>query len=169
MKIRRALRFRFAAMILTAAVPPVAAGEGTAFDAVNEHYEAIRIALLHDKTDEVADHARAIESTIKHLEHEFSPDHAGVSNEGAAACQALLPEISKAAARVADATDISQTREAFGELSKPMVRYREMVSGERPVVVYCSMAKKAWLQPEGEIGNPYYGQSMAKCGDIVSK
>ena len=169
MKISKALKFGFVAMVLAATTLPVAAGESTTFEALNEHYEAIRVALLHDNTKGVAEHASAIVASVEELQTEFSANHAGVSQEGAAACQALLPEISKAAGRVAQASNISQTRDAFGELSKPMVRYREMVSGERPVVVYCSMAKKAWLQPEGEIGNPYYGQSMARCGDVVSK
>jgi hypothetical protein len=32
------------------------------------------------------------------------------------------------------------------------------------------MHKKSWLQPAGdEIGNPYAGQSMPKCGEVVSK
>jgi hypothetical protein len=31
------------------------------------------------------------------------------------------------------------------------------------------MAQKVWLQPKGEIGNPYYGQSMARCGEFVSE
>lgn len=29
--------------------------------------------------------------------------------------------------------------------------------------------KRSWLRPsEQEIGNPYYGQKMATCGEIVS-
>ncbi len=37
-------------------------------------------------------------------------------------------------------------------------------------VAYCPMAKKAWLQKEGEaIGNPYYGQEMPRCGSFVAK
>jgi hypothetical protein len=31
------------------------------------------------------------------------------------------------------------------------------------------MAQQVWLQPKGEIGNPYYGQSMARCGEVVSE
>ena len=52
-----------------------------------------------------------------------------------------------------------------------MVQYRAQVEGdELPVVMYCSMAKKSWLQlAGGEIGNPYYGQSMARCGEAVGQ
>lgn len=63
----------------------------------------------------------------------------------------------------------AEARAAMGELSKPLVRFREMATGEKPVVVYCSMEKKSWLQPEGEIGDPYLGQKMATCGQVVSK
>jgi hypothetical protein len=31
------------------------------------------------------------------------------------------------------------------------------------------MAQKAWIQPKGEIGNPYLGQEMPKCGDVVKE
>lgn len=166
-------RFTFAigmlTIVLTAATHPAGAAERTTFEALNEHYEAIRVSLLNDHTKGVTEHARSIESETAELLGNFSASHAGVSGGDSAACQELLPEIKNAAHRLAESSNIKDARAAFGELSKPMVRYREMVSGKRPVVVYCSMAKKAWLQPDGEIGNPYYGQSMAKCGDVVSK
>jgi hypothetical protein len=44
-----------------------------------------------------------------------------------------------------------------------------MLTEPNTVVVYCAMAEKVWIQPKGEIGNPYYGQSMARCGEVVSK
>ena len=50
-----------------------------------------------------------------------------------------------------------------------MVRYRQLVPDPQPVVVFCSMAQKVWLQPKGEIGNPYYGSSMLRCGKVVSR
>ena len=145
------------------------AEENSAFTTISENYEAIRIALLHDHKKGVAEHARAIEATARQLNGSFSSTQAGVINDKSADCQALLPEIAAAAAMVASAADLTATREAFSDLTKPMVRYREMVPEEKPVVVYCPMAKKAWLQPDGEIGNPYYGQSMARCGKIVAK
>jgi hypothetical protein len=145
------------------------ADERSTFDLMAEHYEAIRVALLHDHTDGVGEHARAIVTAARLLSVKFDPAYAGVEENSTADCLALLPEIAKTATEVGSARDIGSVRAAFGELTKPMVRYREMASGDRPVVVFCSMEKKAWLQPEGEIGNPYLGQSMAKCGDIVSQ
>lgn len=169
MKKRNAVFLGLATMVAAMTAPVATAGDASAFESLNENYEAIRITLLNDNMKGIADNARLIEESATKLQRHYSASHAGVSADNAAACEALLPEISEAAGRLAKASEIEAAREAFGELSKPMVRYREMVSGERPVVVYCPMAKKAWLQPEGEIGNPYYGQSMARCGNVVSK
>ena len=36
-----------------------------------------------------------------------------------------------------------------------------------PAGAYCPMHKRSWLQPDGEIGNPYGG--MPRCGEIVAK
>ena len=44
-----------------------------------------------------------------------------------------------------------------------------LVKNPAPAVAFCSMTQKVWLQPSGEIGNPYYGQSMARCGEFVSQ
>ena len=78
-----------------------------------------------------------------------------------------------AAEALTGASDLGTARDAFYALSKPLVRWRAAVvaSGraedELPVVVYCSMAKRSWLQPAGTIGNPYHGQALAECGEIV--
>lgn len=142
---------------------------GSAFAAIVHHYEAARLALLHDKTEGLGEHADEIKATAEQLAAKFSADQAGVPADKADAAKALLPEIAAAAGELAKAGDIAAARDAFYALSQPLVRYREMVAGDRPVVVYCPMAKKSWLQPEGEIGNPYYGQSMARCGEVVSR
>ncbi len=49
------------------------------------------------------------------------------------------------------------------------VRYRQLAGDTTTAVAYCPMAKKPWLQKEGEaIGNPYYGQKMPGCGSFVA-
>jgi len=144
-------------------------GQETAFGGVFEHYEAVRQALLHDHMDGVADHARHIRKAAEHLGEKFTANQAGVDSSKAAECRALLPDVEAAAKELEKADRLEAARGAFYALSKPLARWREMARGERPVVVYCAMAKKSWLQPEGEIGNPYYGQSMARCGEVVSK
>lgn len=168
MRIRTASALVLIAGLLGLAAAPAQAAESSAFDTITDHYEAVRSALLHDSLEGIAEHATKIETTAQALQSEFAAERAEVPASAAADCQELLPEIAAAARSLAAAKDLPAARETFGKLSQPLVRYRSMASGDRPVVVYCSMAEKAWLQPEGEIGNPYYGQSMARCGKVVS-
>ncbi len=121
------------------------------FDAVLGHYEAVRKALLADTVTGIPGHAAAIGRLAK-----------GAPAE-------LAPKIIEAATRLAAAENLNAARDAFYELSKPMVRWREAAGSKEHVVAYCSMSKRSWLQPKGEIGNPYYGKAMAKCGEVVSK
>ncbi len=144
------------------------ADEGNEFRELSGHYEAIRLALLNDAIEDVAEHASAIEKGAQALANEFDAQAAGVPKPKAEDCRSLLPEISTAAARLASARDLDQAREAFFELSKPMGRYRKLAGVAGSVVVYCSMAKRAWIQPDGEIGNPYMGQGMASCGQVIA-
>ena len=147
----------------TAAAAGASSSEG--FDALMKPYEKIRLALLADTTDGIAAEAEAIRETAKSIAKK-NPD--APEGRTPAEVRGLLPEIAGYAKDVAEADGLVAAREAFYELSKAMVRYRAQVGGERPVVVYCPMAAKSWLQLDAEeIGNPYYGQSMARCGEVV--
>lgn len=143
-------------LLAAAAVPalaappaPAAAPAASGFNAVLPHYEAVRKALLADSLKGVATHAEEIRKRAPQ--------------------DALGKEIAKAAGQLAAAKDLTAARDAFSALSEPMVRWHKAAGGEDAVVAYCPMAKRSWLQPKGEIGNPYYGPSMATCGTFVSK
>ncbi len=144
------------------------ADEANAFREISEHYEAIRLSLVKDTMTDVAMHAKGIEVRMNDLAREFDARDAGVPTDKSAECEALLPEIATVAARLAGSEDLGQAREALFELSKPMGRYRKLAGIEGSMVVFCSMAKKAWIQPHGEIGNPYLGQGMSTCGEIIT-
>ena len=145
------------------------ADEISAFVRIAGPYEAIRQALLEDSMDGVADTAAKIEHRLDELEANFSVTAAGIRPDGLEELREILPELRAAAAEVGSADTLDDARESFGGLSKALVRYRALVADPAPVVAFCSMAQKVWLQPDEEIGNPYYGQSMARCGEIVSK
>jgi len=112
------------------------------------HYEAIRQALLHDSLDGITTQAEELRQSAEELRLKFD----------AATAAGLAPKI-----------EIDDARASFGELSRATVRYRQMLAKPESMVVYCAMAEQVWIQPEGDIGNPYYGQSMAGCGEIVSE
>lgn len=149
---RTAISLVLALALLAGAVPGFAAPAKSRFNAVLPHYEAVRKELLADSLKGVATHAEKIRKQAPQ--------------------DALGKEIATAAGQLAAAKDLKTARDAFSALSKPMVRWHEATgstSGKDTVVAYCPMAKRSWLQPKGKIGNPYYGPSMATCGEIVSK
>ena len=156
-------------LLLVGGMHPATAEEETnTFREISAHYEAIRLSLLSDATTDVAKHAKDIRSRVDELMTEFGAEDAGVPAEKSAECEALLPEVSSAAGSLVEAENLDQAREAFFELSKPMGRYRKLAGVEGSMVAYCSMLKKAWIQPHGEIGNPYAGQTMPTCGEMIA-
>ncbi len=70
--------------------------------------------------------------------------------------------------QLASAKDIKEARAAFAAVSQDVIAYSKTVSGPKPVVLYCSMEKKSWLQPSASpVTNPYLDASMRACGEVV--
>ncbi len=167
--------FSLALLALGAVGSPVLADDSTSttFDQILEHYEAVRLQLANDTTDNVSQQGKVILNLLEGLSGDWSPAAAGIGAGSAQEVRRLLPELSQAATALAGATSLEQARDAFYDLSKPLVRWRKAVVGasssadDHPTVAYCSMARRSWLQPQGEISNPYYGQSMPRCGETV--
>ena len=163
---------RTAAVILLTALAlltaPVAVADDHAFAGIASQYELIRQALIEGSTEGVKEHALAIQFTASRLSRDFSAADAGVAEKDAEAVRALLPEISERAGRLASAEGLTAVRAELAELTKPLVRYHALVQGTRPIVVYCPMEKKSWLQPDEAIGNPY-DPSMLRCGEVVQR
>ena len=157
----------FAALLGLAVAPGVAAADH-AFAGIAGQYELIRQALIEGSTEGVKEHALAIQFTASRLSRDFSAAKAGVAEKDAEAVRALLPEISERAGRLAAAEGLTAVRTELAELTRPLVRYQALVQGPRPIVVYCPMVKKSWLQPDEAIGNPY-DPSMLRCGEVVGR
>ena len=155
-------------LLMIASVSAIEGMEATAFSDIFGHYEAIRQALIEDSTEGVAEHARAISAAAARLERDFTASAAGVDSGDAAAVKELLPLIEERSMKVASAPDIASIRTEFAVLTKPLVRYHALVQGSRPVVAYCPMEKRAWLQPDEPIGNPY-APNMLRCGEVVQR
>jgi hypothetical protein len=154
---------RIAALLLvTLTVLSSAAFASTASTSKNpvfSPYETIRQALLHDTLDGVGDAAKSLAASSKKLS----------SGADDASAKKSLESVATFSTKMVSASDIETARMIFGDLSEAIIGYRNTVQGTRPIVAKCSMANKQWLQPDDKIGNPYYGQSMASCGEIVSR
>lgn len=108
-------------------------------------YEAVRQALLQQSIPAVQKSARNLADVAR------------------AAKQAA---IAARAGALSHTTNIKDARNAFAALSDEMIKFRSAQSGDRPVVAYCTMKEKSWLQPKGAISNPYLDPSMQSCGEF---
>jgi copper/silver efflux system protein len=112
-------------------------------------YESVRQSLLSGSLKTAKSNAAALASDARSSSH---------------------PEIAAQADAVAGTDDIEKARLAFAALSDAMIAYRATTTSEpKPQVAYCSMAKHSWLQPKGNITNPYYADpAMRSCGEVTS-
>ncbi|HEV7241552.1 MAG TPA: DUF3347 domain-containing protein [Thermoanaerobaculia bacterium] len=96
-------------------------------------------------------------------------DLAGAQKNAAAlsteAQKAKKRMVSEFAQGVEKSRDLAAARRNFAALSDEMIKVRNTSSGKRPSVYYCPMVKKSWLQPKGQVGNPY-DSMMALCGEL---
>ena len=126
-----------------------------------EEYLKIHEALAADKTEGVK---RAAEQIVTLSEN---VDVNTVTGEHEDHYKHVPMKIKKAAQILVKGKDIGAMREAFKALSRPMAMWATMSKPQGIYVVYCSMQKASWLQKGKAVRNPYYGQKMLRCGEIV--
>jgi Cu(I)/Ag(I) efflux system membrane protein CusA/SilA len=112
-----------------------------------QRYETVRQSLLSESLDGVKSNA------------------ATLANDARTSKQSAIVNGADALAK---SQNIDAARSAFAKLSDAMIAYRTAANEQpKPQVVYCSMVKHSWLQPKGEVDNPYYSDfAMRKCGEV---
>ena len=75
----------------------------------------------------------------------------------------------KDATPISETKDIKVQREHFANLSDNMATLAKSVklTGDPIYKQYCPMKKTNWLSNEKAIKNPYYGNAMLTCGNVV--
>jgi uncharacterized protein (DUF2342 family) len=156
--------------ILIAAAALVAstvyASAPTTWDSLSRRYETIRVSLTKDSIAGISAEAKAIDAELAKAEKKL--DAAAFGTTDAKAVKTLIPQLRLNVQKVAAAKNIAEARDAFGALSTNWIAMRKVASGAKGHIAYCSMANKAWVQPTRELGNPYYGSSMLRCGEIIA-
>ena len=156
----------FGALLLLSATITAALADTSKFDKavtkLMKPYLSIHKTLVSDSTDGVTPAAKKIAKLAKKLNAKTvtgkHKDH-----------YATLPKkIQDAAAKLVKAKELDAVRDAFKELSRPLVMWATMSKPNGIHVLYCDMAKGSWLQDDRAVRNPYYGTKMLKCGEILS-
>ncbi len=77
------------------------------------------------------------------------------------------PELQALAKQLAESSSLEEARSKFKPLSEKVV---ELDLPKGYSVVRCPMADEGqgarWVQKDGEIANPYFGEEMLKCGSV---
>ncbi len=82
----------------------------------------------------------------------------------------IYESASQAAQQFLKAPVIEAARTAFAPFSEQMEKaVRAFGSGDLAPVyrLYCPMRGAYWLQPREQVNNPYYGESMLRCGSVT--
>ncbi len=150
-------------LVLPDSTPLLLAAEAARqFDRTYDAYFAIQRAMAADQTPPPV----ALNTMIEGLrELEIS---AGVPDEA----QRQLAIARRAASRMDGALEAA--REAYRAVSHAMLRVASIVRGpktaEKLTHYYCPMVPGGggdWMQPGGDLANPYWGSEMLTCGELV--
>jgi Cu(I)/Ag(I) efflux system membrane fusion protein len=125
-------------------------------------YLEIQDALASDSTAGVTRAAQAIAKVVANV------DASSVRDKQAAHHYKEIPaNIAEAANALAAATTLEEARSRFKALSQPMTMWATMSKPAGINVMFCPGVKGSWLQKAGPVRNPYYGESMLRCGQLV--
>lgn len=140
-------------------------------NAALEHYLAIGDTLAGDTTKGVADHAQKLATALDELVKTEVPADPHLWHKH----QDAIATARSNAFKLVDTDDLAEARLQFAEASTSLETLL-MATGvppsfEREVqVLHCPMYRSGqggtiWLQPAGDVRNPYFGATMLECFD----
>jgi len=131
------------------------------FTAVQQPYDAVRLALTDGRLPAAKKEAAKLRAAAE-AEAKWAKTATGRGPELARP----WTSVAAAAARIERAASITGARQAFGESSEALRAALEIAERDDLLVVFCPMVRLHWLQPKGEIRNPF-GSAMPNCGRVV--
>ncbi len=136
---------------------------------VFESYFDLQSALVNDDLSTSLDVMSRIRSQIS------SEEMSELSEQNLHAWTPVKVQLLKATEHVHHWNSIDEVRKAFDTLSEVFIRIEKAVghTGDHTTYeMYCPMAFNntgaAWLQTSNQVLNPYFGESMLRCGEIIS-
>lgn len=158
---------RIALALFLVCVLPLGAAENPgkcpacSFSAVQQPYDAVRLALTSDDLPGAKAEAAKLRAAAQ-AEAAWAKTATGRGPELARPWSG----VAAAAAKLERAAAMTDARKAFGGASEALRKALAIAERDDIIVVYCPMVKRHWLQPKGEIRNPYES-AMPNCGRVV--
>ncbi|GEM_PF-1900761 len=141
--------------------PAITMEEG--MEHILEHYLTIRSSLASDSlkgVKEDAGHIIEMADELAKIKHDTTEEENKKHQEKIADLKVQAEKLK--------GEKIEDARQGFSGLSNHLIECLTKCSTPEKeyYVYYCSMVKKHWIQENKEIGNPYYGSKMLKCGEL---
>ena len=158
---------KLALALVLLSVLPIGAAENPgkcpacSFNAVQQPYDAVRLALT-------AEGLPAAKKAAANLRASAQAEQTWAKTATGRGPELVKPfaNVAAAAAMIERASTITDARKAFGASSDALRAAMKIAERDDLQVVYCPMVKLHWMQPKGEIRNPY-GAEMPNCGRPV--
>lgn len=131
------------------------------------HYFEIRRILASDSVEGILPHAKAV-GAYAAVAVKLQPK---LDEAALASYREELEAIVKCSAFPEQPT-LETARLAFKDLSEHVIFFvRKVASKQKDAptmfLYHCGMAKACWAQETDDVGNPYFGKGMLKCGEPV--
>lgn len=138
--------------------------QAAAVNAIVQEYLQIKNALVNGKSDEAAQDAKALNTSLINVDKSLFTAQQNEVYEG------IAGDLRAKATQIADnAGNIDQQRDAFASLSKQVYELvKAFGAGTTLYQAHCPMFHDGsiWLSNSKEIQNPYYGAKMMDCGTV---
>jgi len=148
-------------------IQSTSAFDGQLADLLEQYFE-LKDALVDTDAESAAEQSESLHQFLNDI------DPAGLSSETLTIWETYSRSLTDESIRIANEKDIEEQRLYFETLSEAMI---DLVKTFRPVryTVYhqsCPMVRGGsadWLSREEEIANPYHGDRMMRCGEIIER
>lgn len=130
-------------------------------------YLLMQTALVNNKTAEAATQAKSVSQLISSFSTTDLP------TDQKQAYEVHTVKIQELATLIANTQDIKSQRTSFSPLSNQVYELVTAFGNDQPVYqARCPMAfdgkGASWLSDKTEIRNPYYGDEMLECGEVIN-
>ena len=126
------------------------------------YYLQIYETLCADDIAEVGRTAGLISLRAKKI------DPTTIQNENAPMYRNIPKDLRRAGRAMFKAKTLEELRAGFRDLSRPVVIWAGLSKPTGLAIFYCPVSNATWVQPEGDVKNPYHGSKMHGCGQAVA-
>jgi len=131
---------------------------------VYDNYINLKDALVEDNSEQASSDAKNLISSFRKIDMKL------LKGEAHKQWMTLEGHIQTSASSISKSSEIKTQRDYFKQLSTHLIKAVQLFGvNEKVYVEFCPMADNNgayWLSKEEQILNPYFGDTMLKCGEV---